>query len=281
MSEQKCISGFPDETKAWETVLILFMSHMLSALTSFIQAILIAACWRSCLLSHNPFILSFSTSVHPCGPWHFWLPVTLSQGPLALQSTLPPPFPARFLAICVWPPRLSLHLTGLQLILRGMSEALIDKRVAPALITLCSGPELWVNRSYETLKNQISCLLSAFSWLDIFFYFLGGLDICCLFVSVLVFILTLEWSCDINHLAYHIVHQVIGISWLCSIHASFIILLGSWMVSFGCAVTDFLLSAQWGYQQYLPSELLWKPYAKRGTSLPYYKHTQPTYICPF
>ncbi len=107
MSEQKCISGFPDETKAWETVLILFMSHMLSALTSFIQAILIAACLEKLPAFHNPFILSFSTSVHPCGPWHFWLPVTLSQGPLALQSTLPPPFPARFLAICVWPPRLS------------------------------------------------------------------------------------------------------------------------------------------------------------------------------
>ncbi|KAJ8376563.1 hypothetical protein SKAU_G00071430 [Synaphobranchus kaupii] len=31
-----------------------------------------------------------------------------------------------------------------ELILRGMSEALIDKRVAPALITLCSGPEFSV-----------------------------------------------------------------------------------------------------------------------------------------
>ncbi|XP_061093478.1 RAB11-binding protein RELCH homolog isoform X2 [Conger conger] len=34
-----------------------------------------------------------------------------------------------------------------ELILRGMSEALIDKRVAPALITLCSGPEFSVRIS--------------------------------------------------------------------------------------------------------------------------------------
>lgn len=33
-------------------------------------------------------------------------------------------------------------LTGLQLTLRGMSEALVDKRVAPALVTLSSDPEL-------------------------------------------------------------------------------------------------------------------------------------------
>lgn len=37
-------------------------------------------------------------------------------------------------------------VVGLQLVLRGMSEALVDRRAAPALITLCSGPELWVNR---------------------------------------------------------------------------------------------------------------------------------------
>ncbi|XP_043081828.1 RAB11-binding protein RELCH homolog isoform X2 [Puntigrus tetrazona] len=34
-----------------------------------------------------------------------------------------------------------------ELVLRGMSEALIDKRVAPALITLCSGPEFSVRIS--------------------------------------------------------------------------------------------------------------------------------------
>lgn len=129
----------------------LFMSHVLGVLTSFVQATLIAACLEKLPAFHNPFIPSFSPFVHPCGPWHVWLPVTLSQIPLALQSPLPPSFPARFLAICVWPPVSLLHLTGLQLVLRGMSEALIDKRVAPALITLCSGPELWVNRSYETL----------------------------------------------------------------------------------------------------------------------------------
>lgn len=33
-------------------------------------------------------------------------------------------------------------VVGLQLVLRGMSEALVDRRAAPALITLCSGPEL-------------------------------------------------------------------------------------------------------------------------------------------
>lgn len=33
-------------------------------------------------------------------------------------------------------------LTGLQLTLRGMREALVDKRVAPALVTLSSDPEL-------------------------------------------------------------------------------------------------------------------------------------------
>lgn len=37
-------------------------------------------------------------------------------------------------------------LTGLQLTLRGMSEALVDKRVAPALVTLSGDPELWVHR---------------------------------------------------------------------------------------------------------------------------------------
>lgn len=137
--------------------------------------------------------------------------------PLALQSLH---LFARFLAICVWPPSL-LHLTGLQLVLRGMSEALIDKRVAPALITLCSGPELWVNRSSETfLKAKypvssphslgwmflIICLL--FSWGGV------GLHICCLFcfgfhtgndhVTLIILLTTF------------FIH-VIGMSWFCCV----------------------------------------------------------------
>lgn len=35
-----------------------------------------------------------------------------------------------------------LHVDWLQLILQGMRESLVDKRVAPALVTLSSDPEL-------------------------------------------------------------------------------------------------------------------------------------------
>lgn len=69
-----------------------------------------------------------------------------SLPPTALSTTESPPPSTTLLGF--WPfvfdPPSLLHLTGLQLILRGMSEALIDKRVAPALITLCSGPEFSV-----------------------------------------------------------------------------------------------------------------------------------------
>ncbi len=108
MSVRKCISGFLDETKAWETVLILFMSHMLRVLTSFVQATLIAACMEKLPAFHNPFILSFSTfvSIHVARGM-FGCQSLVPKAPLALQSPPPPPFPARFLAICVWPPRLS------------------------------------------------------------------------------------------------------------------------------------------------------------------------------
>ncbi len=152
MSVRKCISGFLDETKAWETVLILFMSHMLRVLTSFVQATLIAACMEKLPAFHNPFILSFSTfvSIHVARGM-FGCQSLVPKAPLALQSPPPPPSLLGSWPFVFDPPVSLLHLTGLQLILRGMSEALIDKRVAPALITLCSGPELWVNRSYETL----------------------------------------------------------------------------------------------------------------------------------
>lgn len=53
-------------------------------------------------------------------------------------------------------------LTGLQLTLRGMSEALVDKRVAPALVTLSSDPELWVSQT-ATLSYPV-CLFEHSSW---------------------------------------------------------------------------------------------------------------------
>lgn len=71
-------------------------------------------------------------------------PVTL---PLSLSPASPPPLS---ICLCSAPSSNSTHLSfsispcgGLsQLVLRGMSEALVDRRAAPALITLCSGPEL-------------------------------------------------------------------------------------------------------------------------------------------
>ena len=53
-------------------------------------------------------------------------------------------------------------LTGLQLTLRGMSEALVDKRVAPALVTLSSDPELWVPQT-ATLSYTV-CPFEHSSW---------------------------------------------------------------------------------------------------------------------
>lgn len=54
-------------------------------------------------------------------------------------------------------------VVGLQLVLRGMSEALVDRRAAPALITLCSGPELWVNQYKIKKTNSLKSL--SFCWL--------------------------------------------------------------------------------------------------------------------
>uniref|UniRef100_A0A7N8XAG4 RAB11 binding and LisH domain, coiled-coil and HEAT repeat containing n=1 Tax=Mastacembelus armatus TaxID=205130 RepID=A0A7N8XAG4_9TELE len=50
-----------------------------------------------------------------------------------------------FSSIYLYHPLLSLFLSFL--VLRGMSEALVDRRAAPALITLCSGPEFSVRIS--------------------------------------------------------------------------------------------------------------------------------------
>lgn len=60
-------------------------------------------------------------------------------------------------------PLSSCYVVGLQLVLRGMSEALIDRRAAPALITLCSGPELWVKRHKNLSENIVISGLCPFN----------------------------------------------------------------------------------------------------------------------
>lgn len=62
------------------------------------------------------------------------LNLSLFTSPFSSVSHLTPP------TVSSW------CVVGLQLVLQGMSEALVDRRAAPALITLCSGPELWVNQ---------------------------------------------------------------------------------------------------------------------------------------
>lgn len=82
--------------------------------------------------------------------------------PPTLYLSLPPPVsnsshPAS-------PSLSSCCVVGLQLVLRGMSEALVDRRAAPALITLCSGPELWVNWHKKTfLWTPLFCGLHPYS----------------------------------------------------------------------------------------------------------------------
>ncbi|KAJ8277724.1 hypothetical protein GJAV_G00079110 [Gymnothorax javanicus] len=75
--------------------------------------------------------------------------IMLGCDPCPIEAPQHPtlPTPPQVLACVCLPTRLSFAFDRLQLILRGMSEALIDKRVAPALITLCSGPEFSVRIS--------------------------------------------------------------------------------------------------------------------------------------
>lgn len=97
------------------------------------------------------FILSllFSLSLfpyHPIYPSSFFPPSLYLS---LLSKTLPTLASPSLSSCCV---------VGLQLVLRGMSEALIDRRAAPALITLCSGPELWVKWHKKTsLWTMLFC----------------------------------------------------------------------------------------------------------------------------
>lgn len=72
--------------------------------------------FSSLSLSYHPLLSSIFTSL------------------LLLSLSPPLPLASPSLSSCC--------VVGLQLVLRGMSEALVDRRAAPALITLCSGPEL-------------------------------------------------------------------------------------------------------------------------------------------
>ena len=98
------------------------------------------------VLSCHSIFLSFSPVSFPST---FYLSLFFLSPLCSPPSIFPSPPPVSS------PPPLSPSLSsccvvGLQLVLRGMSEALVDRRAAPALITLCSGPELWVNRHKKT-----------------------------------------------------------------------------------------------------------------------------------
>lgn len=98
------------------------------------------------------FILSLYFSLFSSFSYHLFtplsLPIFLLLSPPTLCLSLLPT-----VSVSSHPASPSLSsccVVGLQLVLRGMSEALVDRRAAPALITLCSGPELWVNRHKKT-----------------------------------------------------------------------------------------------------------------------------------
>ena len=87
----------------------------------------------------------------------------------ASESACPSSVTANPVLIPVYQTIFYCMLTGLQLTLRGMSEALVDKRVAPALVTLSSDPELWVPQT-ATLSYPV-CLFEHSSWSAFFFLF--------------------------------------------------------------------------------------------------------------
>lgn len=91
--------------------------------------------------------LSFPFTLFVSPFYSLILPSTFTSFFASLLSTsrLSSPPPVSVSSHPASPSLSSCCVVGLQLVLRGMSEALVDRRAAPALITLCSGPELWVN----------------------------------------------------------------------------------------------------------------------------------------